>query len=87
MDSPYTEYNTEGYLVREFSCDTDSFEYVWHRDKEDRIVESVDETDWMIQIDNEIPKVLSEKTFIPKGIYHRVIKGTDDLTVRVKKLV
>ena len=60
---------------------------VWHRDKEDRIVESVDETDWMIQIDNEIPKVLTEKIYIPKGVYHRVIKGTDDVTVKVKKFM
>ena len=84
---PFDEYIEEGYHIRTFSKDVDDMELVWHRDREDRVVESVDETDWMIQIDNEIPKVLSEKTFIPKGVYHRVIKGTDDLTVRVKKLV
>ena len=84
---PFDEYVEEGYHIRTFPKDVDDMELVWHRDREDRVVESVDETDWMIQIDNEIPKVLSEKTFIPKGVYHRVIKGTDDLTVRVKKLV
>jgi Zn ribbon nucleic-acid-binding protein len=84
---PFDEYIEEGYHIRTFSKEIDDMELVWHRDKEDRLVESVDETDWMIQIDNEIPKVLSEKTFIPKGVYHRVIKGTDNLTVRVKKLV
>ena len=62
---PFDEYIEEGYHIRTFSKDVDDMELVWHRDREDRVVESVDETDWMIQIDNEIPKVLSEKTFIP----------------------
>ena len=83
---PFDEYVEEGYHIRTFSKEIDDTELVWHRDKEDRIVESVDETDWMIQIDNEIPKVLTEKIYIPKGVYHRVIKGTDDVTVKVKKL-
>jgi len=83
---PFKEYVEEGYHVRTFSKDIDDMKLIWHRDKEDRLVESVDETDWMIQIDNEIPKVLSEKIFIPKGVFHRVIKGTDDVTVKVKKL-
>mgnify|MGYP003663926852 FL=1 len=85
-NSPFKEYVEEGYHIRTFSKDIDDMKLVWHRDKEDRIVESVDETDWMIQIDNELPKVLTEKIFIPKGVYHRVIKGTDDVTVKVKKL-
>ena len=85
-NTPFKEYVEEGYHIRTFPKDTDDMKLVWHRDKEDRIVESVDETDWMIQIDNELPKVLTEKIFIPKGVYHRVIKGTDDVTVKVKKL-
>ena len=73
--------------MREFSCDTDSFEYVWHRDKEDRMVESTHPTDWQFQFDNEIPKRLSEnKLFIPKETYHRLIKGTGDLKVKIYKL-
>ena len=87
MDNPYKEYNTEGYLIREFSYDTDSFEYVWHRDKEDRMVESTHPTDWQFQFDNEIPQRLSEnKLFIPKETYHRLIKGTGDLKVKIYKL-
>ena len=67
-----------------FSQDTDYGEYMWHRDREDRIVESIDETDWMIQIDNELPKVI-DKVFIPMGVYHRVIKGTGDLKIKLIK--
>ena len=54
--------------------------------KEDRIVESVGDTDWMIQLDNELPITLTERTYIPKETYHRVIKGNGDLTVKVKKI-
>jgi hypothetical protein len=40
----------------------------------------------MLQMDNELPQSLTETIFIPKNTYHRVIKGTGDLVVRVKKL-
>jgi hypothetical protein len=85
-DYPFDEYVKNGYNYRIFSENTNNSELVWHRDKEDRIVESVGHTDWMIQIDNELPKPLTERTFIPKEKYHRVIKGSGDLVVRVKKL-
>jgi hypothetical protein len=73
-------------FIREFKQETDSEEFSWHRDKEDRIIESIGETDWMIQIDNELPKKIEGKIFIPKEVYHRVIKGTGDLKVRLEKL-
>ena len=71
-------------FIRLFSQDTDSGDYMWHRDREDRVVESIGETDWMIQIDNELPKVI-DKVFIPMGVYHRVIKGTGDLKIKLIK--
>ena len=71
-------------FIRVFSQDTDSGEFMWHRDREDRIVESIGETDWMIQIDNELPKVI-DKVLIPMGVYHRVIKGTGDLKIKLIK--
>ena len=43
-------------FIRVFSQDTDSGEYMWHRDREDRIIESIEPTDWLIQIDDELPK-------------------------------
>lgn len=76
----------ENTFIREFKQDTDSGHYMWHRDREDRIVESIDETDWTIQIDNELPKSLNVKVFIPMGVYHRVIKGTGDLRIKLIKL-
>jgi hypothetical protein len=85
-DNPYKEeILSENKIIRIFKENTDSEEYIWHRDHEDRIVEAIGETDWKIQIDNEIPKKL-EKVFIPKNIYHRVIKGTEDLKIKITKL-
>jgi hypothetical protein len=84
---PYSELTEEGYVIREFSSSTSSFELVWHRDKEDRYVQAIGKTDWKFQLDNKPPQVLSEnKLFIPKETYHRLIKGTGNLTVKVYKL-
>ena len=81
---PYSQKKENGYLIREFSHITPSFEFVWHRDKEDRIVQATHETDWKFQLDNDIPRrLLKDKLFIPKDTYHRLIKGTGDLVVKI----
>jgi hypothetical protein len=77
---------SDNIFIREFKQDTDSGEFMWHRDREDRIIESIDETDWQIQLDDELPKVIQGEVFIPMGVYHRVIKGTGDLKIRLQKL-
>jgi hypothetical protein len=58
---------------------------VWHRDREDRVIKSIGKTDWLIQIDNELPKEINEEVFIPMGVYHRLIKGTNDLKINLIK--
>ena len=84
---PYSEKEQDGFVIREFSSKTSSFELVWHRDKEDRYVEATHDTDWQFQLDNQIPQRLSKnKLFIPKETYHRLIKGTGDLIVKIYKL-
>jgi len=82
---PYSEKKEDGYIIREFSHNTPSFEFVWHRDKEDRIVEALHNTDWKFQLDNLVPEKLT-RIFIPKETYHRLIKGTGNLKVKIKKL-
>lgn len=71
-------------FIREFSQDTDSGEFMWHRDREDRIIESIDDTDWGIQLDNQLPMKIEGEVFIPMGVYHRLVKGTGDLIIKVK---
>lgn len=70
---------------RIFSEHTDEMELKWHWDEEDRIVVPIHQTDWMLQMDNELPVDLLEghEYFIPKGIYHRVIKGNGNLEVKI----
>jgi hypothetical protein len=81
---PYSEQKEDDYIIREFSHNTPSFEFVWHRDKEDRIVEAMHDTDWLFQLDNDIPRRLQkDKLFIPKETYHRLIKGSGDLVVKI----
>ena len=72
--------------VREFSEHVDTHELEWHIDKEDSIVEVVKNDGWEVQIDNELPKLLNNKLFIPKETYHRVIKGKGKLIVKITKL-
>ena len=86
MELPFKEeIVSDNVFIREFKEDTDSGEFMWHRDREDRIIESIDETDWKIQLDDELPKVIKGEVFIPMGVYHRVIKGTGDLKIRLQK--
>jgi len=81
---PYKESRQDGYILREFSQNTSAFEFVWHRDREDRFVQATHNTDWQFQLDNQIPQRLSkDKLFIPKETYHRLIKGTGDLVVKI----
>ena len=72
--------------IRVFNNETKPEFFVWHRDREDRIIESIGDTDWMIQIDNELPKVIEGEVFIPMGVYHRLIKGSSDLKIKLKKI-
>lgn len=73
---------SENIVIRTFRNNTDNKELVWHRDHEDRLVEVVGNTNWEVQLDNELPQKI-DKIFIPKNTYHRVIKGDGDLIVKV----
>jgi hypothetical protein len=84
---PFNEdIKNESESIRIFKTDTKEEHLVWHRDREDRIIESLEETDWLIQIDNELPKEIRGEVFIPMGVYHRLIKGKGDLKIKLQKL-
>ena len=85
-DKPYSEEIDEyGIITRTFAENINPSELEWHRDKEDRVVKAVNENDWMIQFDNDLPRKinLNEEITIPKETFHRVIKGTTDLVVEI----
>lgn len=84
---PYQEIKSEANTsTRVFDESIDPIELMWHRDQEDRIVEAVEPTDWMMQLDNQLPTLIDKPIFIPRYNWHRVIKGTGTLTVKITKL-
>jgi len=84
-EEPYDEIITENSKIRIFSESVDDEELKWHRDREDRLVEVIEGDGWEIQFDNELPKSLTPGTqiVIPEGVYHRVIKGSSELKIKV----
>ncbi len=86
QSNPYSQIEENGTIIRTFSQDIPEQELVWHRDERDREITILEETDWQFQFDNELPQTLKDTIFIPKDTYHRVIKGTNKLIVRIKEL-
>ena len=39
-----------------------------------------------IQLDDELPKIIEGQIFIPMGVYHRVIKGNNNLKIKLTKI-
>lgn len=85
MSNPYTEKVEEGVIIREFAEDTDSRELVWHRDKKERVVIPVQCDGWMFQEDNKPPVEMEpyKAIFIKEYTYHRIIKGSGKLVVKI----
>jgi hypothetical protein len=80
-ENPYADDGNK----RIFSKDVDSEELKWHRDEEDRIVVPLNQNDWQFQRDNCLPEPLNKEVEIKRGEWHRVIKGTTDLEVKIIK--
>ena len=82
---PFDEVNEGVKKIRVFSENTNSDEFKWHRDREDRLITILEGEGWKIQIDDELPKDLKsgQTIIIPEGVYHRVIKGDGNLKVSV----
>ena len=86
MSKPYTDIEiTDKYIIREFNENIDPIELLWHRDDESRTIEILGETDWKVQLDNELPTSLNQPIFIPRHHWHRVIKGNGNLRLKIYK--
>jgi hypothetical protein len=82
---PYEETVGKNERIRLFSESVGDSELKWHQDNEDRLVTPLHETDWMVQLDDQLPIELKvgETILIPEGVWHRVIKGNGNLKVKV----
>jgi hypothetical protein len=82
------ESESDGWVIRRFSADVATEDLRWHRDGEDREIIAVESSGWSLQKDDRLPQVLhkGECHSVRKGEWHRLIKGSGELVLRIKKL-
>lgn len=88
MEFPFDQVINEGKLIRTFLPDVDVEELKWHQDLKDRKVKILEGDDWYFQFEDQLPNKLSinQEIFIPKFVWHRVIKGNSKLVVEILEL-
>ena len=86
MNLPFIQFKEGNSIIRVFDKDTDATELIWHQDREDRTIKVIESNGWGYQLDNQLPLPLQDgqELFIPKMMYHRVIKGVGPLVVEVR---
>ena len=87
MDFPFEQEIINGKIRRTFFPDVESEELKWHQDLKDRRVTIIESGNWEFQMDNSMPNKIqnNEQFFIPKFVWHRVIKGTGNLIVEIEE--
>jgi len=86
MTKPYKDLEvTDEYIIREFCDNIDPIELLWHRDDEHRTIEIIGDTDWKLQLENQLPTSMNQPISIPRHEWHRVIKGTGTLRLKIHK--
>ena len=85
MDFPFEQIIEDGKLVRTFENNVDDEELKWHYDLKDRWVTILKSDNWMFQMDDDLPSKLKDgqEIFIPKFVWHRVIKGEGNLKISI----
>jgi quercetin dioxygenase-like cupin family protein len=87
---PYTDERlTSNSWIRTFDPKiTDSEEYVWHRDKKDRIVTVIEGEGWQFQFDEQVPQIINreEVIYISKETYHRLLSGSTPLKIKIEEV-
>lgn len=87
MDFPFEQIENNGKLIRTFNPDVDDEELKWHQDLRDRKVVVIEGGGWEFQMEDDLPVKLinAEQIYIPKLVWHRVIKGTGTLIVEIEE--
>jgi hypothetical protein len=86
-DLPFEEeWISNNESIRVFKSDVFDEELKWHFDEEDRVIQCIGETDWKFQFDNNLPIELKNPIEIKRGDYHRLIKGSGDLKISIKRI-
>ena len=84
-DFPFSQSESEGKIEREFSFNVDEDELKWHTDEKDRHVTILEANGWGFQMDDDLPTKLKDgqEIFVPKFVWHRVIKGEGNLKISI----
>ena len=87
MDFPFEQEIIENKIRRTFYPNVDSQELKWHQDLKDRKVTIIEDGGWSFQMEDNLPHKLlvAEQIFIPKFVWHRVIKGSGNLIVDIEE--
>ena len=74
-------------ILRTFDKNVLSEELVWHRDRNNRIVEVLGGEGWEIQLEDRLPELLEKgrEYVIPAYTFHRIKRGTTDLKLRIEE--
>lgn len=86
MVTPYEDLATHtACWQRTFDQHVPDAELVWHRDHQTRHIQIMSGTGWCLQLDNQMPQplIVGDHHVIPAGMYHRIIKGDQDLVVLI----
>jgi hypothetical protein len=88
MDYPFEQIELNNKKIRTFSPEVEDDELKWHQDLNDRKVTILESGGWSFQMENELPTKLqnAKQIFIPKLVWHRVIKGDSKLVVEIEEL-
>ena len=86
--NPYQEEVNDSIITRVFKENVESDELVWHRDRNDRTVEILESDGWYFQFEDQLPTEMKKGDVlnIPKESYHRIIKGSNDLIVKIYEI-
>ena len=86
MNFPFNQEKFDDHIIRTFSKDVDIDELKWHFDNENRKVTILEGSDWEFQMDDDLPVKLKvgDVINIPKGIYHRIKRGSTDLKIKIQ---
>lgn len=88
MKYPYQQLSIDNKIIRTFSPDVDSEELKWHQDLKDRKIKIIKDGGWEFQMEDKLPVKLLEDTqfYIPKLVWHRVLKGNSELVVEIEEI-
>ena len=86
MEEKYTDVIIDNHTKYRLFKDTiEDGELLWHHDERDRTIRIFNGKDWKLQFDNKLPILLKDHIFIPRHTWHRVIKGTGTLKLKINK--